>query len=92
MVLRSTSTREVKKVEDLISNKRYLLPQSYANERSTSTGKSIIYICVNAVKYEIPVCEEVDIPYQVYCVLKDSAVYRDLDNYDLGKEFDPFEV
>jgi hypothetical protein len=84
------STKEVLNIDNLITEKSFLLPKSYANDRSIDTGKAIILVFINSKKFEVVVEEEIKIPYQVYCVLKDSAVYKDIDKYDLGAEFNPF--
>lgn len=89
-VQRFLSTKPVKDIKGLISDKRFILPRSFANDGDPDTGKPIVLVYVNSKRYNLYVEEEIDIPYEPYCVLKDSSAYRDIDKYDMGGEFDPF--
>lgn len=84
------STKEVKKLDDLIGEKKFLIPTSFANERDPITLKPAIFIGVNGIKTYIVTGEVTPIKYECFCILKDAGILGSNETYEVGGEFDPF--
>ncbi len=79
--------KTVKKIEDLIGDKRFKFPASLANDRYD--GKLCIFTMIGGVGNYIPVEEYVPISYPQYCLLRDTGIIPLGSHYEEGEEFDP---
>ena len=82
------STKTVKPLQELIGNKRYIFPKEIANERDPQTGKSSVMVIVNGKQTFLPVEEPIEIPPDVFALLKDIGIIRE--DYQTDKDFNPF--
>jgi len=86
------STKIVKEIDELIGEKQFLLPSSFANERDPVTLKSCVMVGVNSKKTYLPVGEVIPISYEVFCVLKDVNILGSNQTYEVGGDFDPLRL
>ena len=80
--------KPLKKIEDLIGNKRFKFPESLADERYE--GKLCIFVMIGGKATHIPVEEYVPIEYNVYCLLKDTGRIPHGSHFEEGEEFNPW--
>ena len=79
--------KPVKKLEDLVKDKRFNFPTNLATDRDT--GVLGITVTLGGVKTVIPVGEFTPITYQVYCLLRDIGKINPNDHFEEGEEFNP---
>jgi len=83
------STKEVKKIEDLIGKKTFFFPNELANERVTNNLLPCILVQVNGKKHFILTGQSVELTLQEFAILKDSGMLTDKYTYQENKDFDP---
>lgn len=87
---RFRSAKTIIEIDQILTDKKYNFPKSFANDRNPDDQKASILVIINGFKHFIPVEEDVDLPHNVYCVLKDSPAYKNLEQYCLSRAYDPF--
>lgn len=80
--------KTVKKIEDLVKDKRFKFPNIYGDTRYE--GKLCIHLQIGGKHIFIPTGEYFPITYQTYCLLKDIGKIKDGDHFEEGEEFNPW--
>lgn len=81
------STKSIKTVEELVRNKKFMIPGRFANDYYN--GKRCVMVGIGGKSTYLPVEESTEIPYEAFCVLKDSGIFGKGMVYGEGEEFDP---
>lgn len=81
------SKKKIVDLNELVSDKIFLLPRSMANSIDIVTGKPCVFVGVNGKATYVLVEEKVPIPYNVFCALKDIGKLNY--KYTDGELFEP---
>ncbi len=84
-----TSKKKVKELDSLLRGKGFFFPVNLANDRTPFTDKPCIKVIINSQPYYVPVGEETEIPYDVFCILSDCKIINPNETYS-SDEFNPF--
>lgn len=83
------STKPVKDIAEIQTNKVYVIPERFSNDYDPQTGRRCVYVQSNGVKFYIPVEKPTVIPERVYNVLRDVGIITTLSDRE-AVNFDPF--
>lgn len=86
--LRQRSAKTVKNLNDVVGEKKFILPISKANDVSPD-GLPSVMVQINLKKTYIPCGVGVNIPNDVFSVMKDAGIVSGNETYEVGGPFDP---
>lgn len=81
------SLKTIKNLSELVGSKKFRIPREFGDTYNQDR-KLCIGIQIGGSKWLIPVDEATEIPYEPFCVLKDSGLLSRMVSED-GEEFNP---
>ena len=78
------SLKTIKNLSELVGDKQFKIPRRLG-DAGNEEGELCMVIQVGSNKWFIPVEKAVEIPYEAFCVMRDSNI----EYQTIGKEFDP---